>query len=156
MKKHWFGIIGYLLGIFLLWACIIIFQQPFLYMLLFLLIILPLLSVICFMSTASKLQVDLYSDVPSVETGNTVTFILECKNDSYLPLYACNYDFKLQNLYKPNDKTNSLSLPLMPRRANKIQVPVETAIAGQEKSTNQAERYRCTPEAYRQSVLFLD
>ncbi len=130
MKKHWFGIIGYLLGIFLLWACIIIFQQPFLYMLLFLLIILPLLSVLSFMSTISKLQVNLYSDVPSVETGNTVTFILECKNDSYFPMYACNYDFKLQNLYKPNDKQNSLSFPLMPRRANKIQVPAETAIAG--------------------------
>ncbi|MBO5081758.1 MAG: DUF58 domain-containing protein [Lachnospiraceae bacterium] len=130
MKKHWFSIIGYILGILILWACIIIFEQPFLLMLLFLLIILPALSIWFFHLAISKIKVNIYSEVVSVENGNTVPFVLECENNSFFPLFACIFDFKLQNFYKPNDVVHKLSLPLLPRKKNRIQIPVETAICG--------------------------
>lgn len=130
MKKHWFSIIGYLLGIILVWACIVIFQQPFLLMLLFLLLILPSLSVWFFHIAASKLQVRAYSTVPSVETGNNIPISLECKNNSFFPLFHCEFAFTLQNLYKPNSTQHRLSLPLLPQRNNSVQIPVETAVSG--------------------------
>lgn len=130
MKKHWFHIIGYLLGILFLWACIIIFQQPFLLVLLFLLIILPCLSVWFFHIAASKLEVRAYSHEPSVETGNRVNIRFECKNHSYFPIFAGNLLFTIQNLYKPNHTNHRLSLPLLPKRTNTIEVPIETACCG--------------------------
>ncbi len=130
MKKHWFSIIGYILGILILWACIVIFRQPFLLMLLFLLIILPALSIWCFHLVVSKLKVNIYSEVPAVENGNTVPLVLECENGSFFPLFACIFEFTLQNFYKPNEIVHKLSLPILPRKKNRIQIPVETAICG--------------------------
>ncbi len=130
MKKHWFQIIGYILGILVLWACIIIFQQPFLLMLLFLLIILPCLSFWFFHLAISKCSVRIYSDVALVENGNTVPIVLECQNASYFPLFACIFEFTLQNFYKPNQTTHKLSLPILPKRTNTIRIPVETAYCG--------------------------
>lgn len=130
MKKHWFSIIGYILGILILWACIVIFQQPFLLMLLFLLIILPALSIWLFHLAVSKLKVNIYSEVPAVENGNTVPLVLECENGSFFPLFACIFEFTLQNFYKPNEMVHKLSLPILPRKKNRIQIPVETAFCG--------------------------
>lgn len=130
MKKHWFSIVGYILGILILWACIVIFQQPFLLMLLFLLIILPALSIWLFHLAVSKLSVNIYSEIVAVENGNTVPIILECTNRSFFPLFACIFDFTLQNLYKPNTVIHKLSLPILPGKKNKIQIPVETAFCG--------------------------
>lgn len=130
MKKHWFQIIGYLLGILILWACIVIFQQPFLLMLLFLLIILPCLSIWLFHLATSKCTVRVYSEVSAVENGNTVPIVLECRNDSYFPLFTCIFAFTLQNFYKPNNTTHKLSLPILPRRTNTIRIPVDTAYCG--------------------------
>ena len=130
MKKHWFSIIGYLLGILFLWACIVILQQPFLLMLLFILIILPCLSIWMFHLAVSKLKINIYSGVPSVENGNTVPLVFECRNDSFLPLFACMFEFTLENFYKPNQMVHKLSLPVLPKRTNRISVPVETAFCG--------------------------
>lgn len=129
-KKHWWNIIGYLFGIFFLWACIVIFQQPFLLMLLFLLLILPALSVWFFHITASQLEMRIYSTVPSVETGNTVPFVLECKNNSFFPIFSGIYVFTIQNMYKPNAKEHCLSLPILPKRNNRIYLPAETGCCG--------------------------
>lgn len=118
------------MGILFLWACIIIFQQPFLLMLLFLLIILPCLSIWFFHLAVSKLDIHVYSEVPSVENGNTVPVVFECKSNSFFPLFACIFEFTLQNFYKPNNRKHNLSLPILPKRTNKIQVPVETAYCG--------------------------
>ena len=130
MKKHWFHIIGYLLGIIILWACIVIFQQPFLYMLLFLLIILVPLSIWLFSLAIPKLQARAYTDVSAVETGNTVTFYLECDNTSRFSLLNCNFIFTLQNLYKPNTTEQQLALPVLARKQNRVELPVETAACG--------------------------
>lgn len=130
MKKHWFGIIGYLLSIFLIWGCIVIFQQPYLLMLLFILIVLPCLSVWFFHLTLSKLEIKAYSEVPAVETGNAVTFTIECKNSSYFPIFAGCALFSLENLYHPNETVHMLSLPILPKKTNRIQIPVETAYCG--------------------------
>lgn len=130
MKKHWFSIIGYLLGILFLWACIVIFQQPFLFMFLFLLIILPCLSIWFFHLAVSKCKINVYSEVSSVENGNTVPVVLECRNDSFFPLFACIFEFTLQNFYKPNSQLHKLSLPVLPKRTNTIRIPVETAYCG--------------------------
>ena len=129
MKKHWFGIIAYLLGIFLVWGCIVIFQQPYLLMLSFIMLVLPCLSVWFFYLTISKLELKTYSKVASVETGNTVTFVVECKNNSYFPIFAGCIHFTLENLYHPNSMVHMLSLPILPRRSNRIEIPVETANA---------------------------
>ncbi len=130
MKKHWFSIIGYLLGIFLVWACIVIFQQPFLLMFLFLMLILPALSVWFFHLAVSNLNIKAYSKVPAVETGNSVGIYIECENKSFFPLFHCEYVFTLQNLYKPNPIQHKLSTPLLPRRNNRVEIPVETAASG--------------------------
>lgn len=130
MKKHWFGIIGYLLGLFLVWACVVIFQQPFLLMLVFLLMVIPSLSIWAFFIVISHLEIKAYSEIPAVETGNSIPIFIECKNTSLFPLFACDFVFTLQNLYKPNSMQHNLSLPLLPRRTNKVQIPVETGISG--------------------------
>lgn len=130
MKKHWFEIIGYLLGILLLWACIIIFQQPFLFMLLFILIVLPGISIWFFHIASSNLKLRAYSKVPAVETGNTIPLRVECENKSFFPLFHSEFVFTIHNLYKPNSIQHKLSLPILPRRTNQVQIPVETVISG--------------------------
>ncbi len=130
MKKHWFGIIGYIIGILAVWAWIMIFQQPFLLVLLFLLLILPGLSIWFFSITVPKLEFRAYSEVSAVETGNNVPLFIECKNNSFFPLFACEFIFTLKNLYKPNETQHKLSLPVLPKQTNRIQIPVETACSG--------------------------
>lgn len=130
MKKHWFTIIGYFLIVMAVWGCIAMLQQPFLLILLFILIILPCLSLFFFYIAIPKLEFHAYSETPAVETGNKVLIFLECKNKSFFPFFACEYVFTLQNLYNPNDIQHKVSLPVLPKRNNKIQIPVETARSG--------------------------
>ncbi len=130
MKKHWFHIIRYILVILLLWACIVIFGQPFLLLLLFLMLILPLISYWLFRIAASHLTFRSYSLVSSVEKGNPISITIECNNTSYFPLFAVTLLFTLENLYRPNTMQHKLTLPALPRRVNKITIPVETACCG--------------------------
>lgn len=130
MKKHWLSIIGYSFGILLLWAWIVIFHQPFLFMLLFLLLLLPVLSIWIFLTNISKIRLNAYSKVPSVETGHTIPIIVEGKNTSHFSFFHCEVRFTIENLYRPDSVEHRLAIPLLARRTNPIQIPVETAASG--------------------------
>ena len=108
----------------------VFYKQPFFTILILLLLILPIISIYATYKFLPMVTVTAKFVQSAVTAGNPVDIIITADNKSFFSFLNVDGEYKLVNLFYPNDITNRLSLSAPLRRANSIKFTYEASAPG--------------------------
>ena len=123
-------IISYIIFITLFILGAVFYKQPFFTILILLLLILPVLSVYATYKFIPKLKVTAVFAQNAVTAGNPVDIIITVDNKSLFSFLNVDGEYKLVNLFYPNNITNKISLSAPLKRANSVKFTYEAYAPG--------------------------
>lgn len=130
MKKNLPYILFYFFFIAFVLLLLIILEQPFLLIVLLPFIVAPVCTTIAFQYAIRHISFHAHSLKNSVELGNQLLFTLEAKNDSIIPIFSCDVNFRAENLFIKNTIRQVVSVPLLQRKTVTIEIPIDVKFPG--------------------------
>lgn len=119
---------GILILVFLIWT--IFYRQPFLAILLLLIIILPIISLMLAYFSFRRLEFKISPLVSTVSLPDKPVVILSSINPTLFPFLNCELTFSYQNLFYPNTSEHVVALPIEARRTQTFKFPFSVSQPG--------------------------
>ena len=130
MKKHILSMIFYILGFIALILLFLFLEQPFLLVFLFIYALIPCITLPLYFTGVKKAHFRAYCKASYVRKEHSLPFVFVLENPSLSPFFLTTIEFTVNNLYRPNDYTHSLSIHVMPKSVKNIDLPIDTLSIG--------------------------
>ena len=122
--------INYILLTLLFLLGALFFRQPFVAILLILMLILPIISIYLTHVLANKMSTSFTLKTASVNVNNNIVIRFGIKNQTIFPFLNCEIVFYAKNLFYDNDTRHILSLSARPRKTNSCDITFPTSHVG--------------------------
>ena len=130
MKKHILSMIVYLLGFLALFALFMILEQPFLLAFLLIYFLLPCICLPLYFRGIKAVHFRAFCPVAHIEINQQIPVYFEFMNPSFSPFFLTGIQFLVNNLYYPNEYVHTLDIHVMPRKTERITIPIDTSCVG--------------------------
>ena len=130
LKAHILTIVLYVVGLLAALALFLLLEQPFLLAFLAVFFVLPAVLLPLFFASFRKVSMRSYCPAAYVEKGNRIPLFVEVINPTLCPFFLTDLSFTVNNLYHPNEFEHMVSLHVLPRKNEKVQIPLETSFIG--------------------------
>ena len=130
LKVHILTIVLYVLGLIAALALFLLMEQPFLLAFLVIFFVLPAVLLPLFFASFKKASFRSFCPAAYVEKGNRIPLFAEVINPTVCPFFLTDIEFTVNNLYHPNEYEHTLSVHVLPRKTEKVQIPLETSFIG--------------------------